>query len=360
MNKRFEALDAFRGLAAISVVLFHMHVVDSITELDFSKGSSLFVNLFFVLSGFVLAHGYGTKKNLVFLVFMKGRFFRLYPLHLIMLLVFLLLEAGKLIVYKYGDFSFNHVPFTGSTAVSEVLPNLLLVQSWSSLSDELSFNYPSWSISIEFYLYFLLFLSVVLFKNLKSIVWFFIALAAIYLTAVESEILVGPVLKGLSCFFGGAVMYMCYQKIAHIRVNKLCGSIVEVSTIACVVLVVQSEFIYRNIVAIVLFYIVILAFSLEAGVLSSLLKLRPFQVLGKLSYSIYMTHAAILLCFTSFMMILQKYTGIELTQMLNQTRYLSLGNVMANNLMVLTILAIIIFISGFTYRYIELRWKRKG
>lgn len=58
MNQRFLVLDSFRGIAAICVVIFHMHIIGSITELNFFRGSSLFVEFFFVLSGFVLAHTY--------------------------------------------------------------------------------------------------------------------------------------------------------------------------------------------------------------------------------------------------------------------------------------------------------------
>ncbi|WP_305814342.1 hypothetical protein [Photobacterium leiognathi] len=43
MTRRFEALDAFRGLCALSVVLFHFRVVGSVTELRFFRGSELFL-----------------------------------------------------------------------------------------------------------------------------------------------------------------------------------------------------------------------------------------------------------------------------------------------------------------------------
>ena len=89
MNQRFLVLDSFRGIAAICVVIFHMHIIGSITELNFFRGSSLFVEFFFVLSGFVLAHTYGFK-DVSFKRFIISRTFRLYPLHIFMFFIFVL------------------------------------------------------------------------------------------------------------------------------------------------------------------------------------------------------------------------------------------------------------------------------
>ncbi|MCK8120635.1 acyltransferase [Pseudoalteromonas sp. 2CM32C] len=358
MNKRFEALDAFRGICALSVVLYHMNVLGSVTELDFFNNSSIFVEFFFVLSGFVLAHGYGSKENLNFNTFMKARFFRLYPLHFFMFLVFVILEFGKLFAYKFGGFVFNNEPFTNSAAVSEMIPNLLLIHSWTPFTENISFNGPSWSISIEFYMYALLYISIVLFKSNRIISWFAISFTAFLLMYLGSEILVSSVLRGLSCFFGGAFTYVMYKKLSHFKPSYILGSIVETLLLILVVLIVQSTFEYRSIIAPVLFFFTVLFFAFECGIFSQLLKIKPLQYAGKLSYSIYMTHYAILFCLLSTAMVLQKITGIEMAPMIETIRFLNFGGAIINNLVVIVILAIVIYISSLTYKYIEIKGQK--
>jgi peptidoglycan/LPS O-acetylase OafA/YrhL len=187
-----------------------------------------------------------------------------------------------------------------------------------------------------------------------------ITITALYLISSESQLFVRPVLSGLSCFFGGALVYLVYRKIAHVRIKKIQGSIIEAFTIIAIVGVVQSEIVHRSIVTTILFYLTILVFSFQSGVISELLRLRPFQVLGKLSYSIYMIHAAILFCITSILMILQKYTGIEFAPMIDQSRFLKLGSEGLNNALLVSILVFVIFTSNLTYKYIELKWQRIG
>lgn len=352
---RFEALDAFRGLCALSVVIFHTHLVGSITELDFFRGSDIFVEFFFVLSGFVLAHGYGYKENLKFIPFLRSRFFRLYPLHFFMFFVFLMLEFAKLFAHKFGGLSFNNEPFTNGSAIKEIIPNLLLLQSWTPFTNHLSFNYPSWSISIEFYMYMLLYFTISFFGRRKLLFWIAISLSAFSLIFFKSDILVSPVLRGLSCFFGGSFTYVIYRMIHDkFRPSFTMGSILEIMLIILVIYVVGSNYEYRNILASLLFFGTVLFFSFESGILSKALKTKPFQQGGKLSYSIYMTHAAILFCLISLAMIVQKATGSNISPMIESTRYLDFGNPLINNLILLLILSAVVLVSSLTYKYVEL------
>ncbi|MBY5946453.1 acyltransferase family protein [Photobacterium rosenbergii] len=360
MVKRFESLDAFRGLCAISVVVFHMHLVGSITELSFFRGSAIFVEFFFVLSGFVLAHGYGFRNDLMFKPFVKARFFRLFPLHIFMLGVMIVLEFGKLFAYKFAGFSFNNEPFTGPGAVSEIIPNLLLLQSWTPFTNPLTFNYPSWSISVEFYMYILLFISICLFKGRKGLGWALVSLIMLYGIFVDSDTLTKEVFRGLSCFFGGAFMYTFYRKIEHLKLSFSFASIIEILSIFLVVYVVSSDFENRTICAIAMFFIIVTIFAFDSGVISYLLKKKPFQTAGKLSYSIYMIHAAFLFCLTSSVMVLQKVTGIEMAPMINGMRFLTIGDAWMNNILVFFIVGLVILASTFTYNFIELKGQQIG
>lgn len=360
MKKRFEALDSFRGLCAISVVMFHMSLVSSITEINFFRNSFMFVEFFFVLSGFVLAHGYAYKSELKFRPYIIVRFFRLYPLHLFMFTVFFVIELIKLLVVKYTNLYFNNEAFTGPTSFQEILPNLLLIQSWFPFADSLSFNYPSWSISIEFYIYIILFFTIFFFQNHKAIVWLFISTIAFIMIFLDSNIFKAPVLRGLSCFFGGAFVYSLYREISHIKVSYLIGSLIELVSVSLIIKSLQSQTNLHNIAASLLFMLTVLIFSFESGFISNILKNHRFQYLGKLSYSIYMTHAAILFCLTATAIILQKLTSIEFAPMLDSIRQLDFGNSIINNIVVVLTLAIVIIVSHYTYNYIEVRGQRLG
>jgi len=358
MSQRFEALDAFRGLCALSVVIYHMDLIDSITELSFFNGSAIFVDFFFVLSGFVLAHSYAYRENLNFYDFIKSRFYRIYPLHFFVFLILILLQFTKIIASKYGGIGFSEQPFTDSFAVKEIIPNLLLIQSWTPFTNHLSFNYPAWSISIEFYLYILLFFTIASFGHRKNVSWIIISFVALLMIYFKSEILVLPVLRGLLCFFGGACTYLLYKELSHIKINSRLGSFIEVIFIISIIYLVQTDIDNKLIFASFLFMLTVLVFSFESGVISQFLKIKPFQLAGKFSYSIYMIHATLLFCLTYVAMIIQKLTGTQIASTVGSKTYLNFGNSITNNFVILLTLLIVFFLSYLTYHHVELKGQR--
>lgn len=62
-GERFLVLDSWRGICALLVALFHFPTSSIISQSAFVGGSYLFVDFFFVLSGFVIASSYDGRRS---------------------------------------------------------------------------------------------------------------------------------------------------------------------------------------------------------------------------------------------------------------------------------------------------------
>lgn len=148
----FHKLESMRGVAACLVVLFHSPFAFYDRSTAFVANCYLFVDFFFILSGFVMSHAYGDKigRGLGFTNYIALRLGRIYPLHLFMLLVWVpfILIKQYLYVHGYG----GRDQFDDNNLVTFVA-NLFMVHS-AGFTDVLSWNQPSWSISAEFFAYF--------------------------------------------------------------------------------------------------------------------------------------------------------------------------------------------------------------
>ncbi len=149
---RLRSLDSIRFVAATCVAVFHFNIDLKLKleeKLHFINHFGLFVDFFFILSGFVIALNYDCRLMRAgdYLAFLRRRLARVYPLHLLTLLAFASLgfAATKLHV------PLNHADFFGADAFPA---NLLLVQAWG-VERHGSFNNASWSVSAEFFVYLL-------------------------------------------------------------------------------------------------------------------------------------------------------------------------------------------------------------
>lgn len=356
-DNRFVVLDSFRGLCAMFVVVFHMRAVGSVTEWAFFKGSDVFVNFFFVLSGFVMAHAYTKRDKIGFKKYIKSRFFRIYPLYIFMLAVFIVLEVCKYVAYKKMGIMFNSTPFTGKGDPLEIIPNLFMLQSWTSATEHLSFNYPSWSISIEFYTYVLFFISLHFFSKARVLSYFLVpgAIAALFL--LTNGFITKLASVSVMFFFIGSLSYEVAKRV-EIKPGVIC-SLLELCLLSGVAYIASNEFSYKPLIAAITFATVIVLFSKENGIISGLLSKGIFLNIGKVSYSIYLTHAAILFCLVSGFIVIQKLTGYEVTKMVSNERTLDLGGSVANNLLVLITLIVTLCVSNITYKYIEVKFNKK-
>ena len=112
--ERFENLDAIRGICALFVALFHFPANGLLASNALVRNAYLFVDYFFVLSGFVIAFSYGDRLcagEISLGRFIGLRLGRIYPLHLAVLAVFVLLQL-LLLVPGLAGLS-DRAPFTG-------------------------------------------------------------------------------------------------------------------------------------------------------------------------------------------------------------------------------------------------------
>jgi peptidoglycan/LPS O-acetylase OafA/YrhL len=143
-----KPLTGMRFFAAMWVVLFHYwpKLAVDFTPAFVTRGY-LGVELFFVLSGFILCHVYlpsAERGDFKYKSFLWARIARVYPLHLATLL-----GVGALaIAATVAGFSIDKAILSW-----ESLPaNLLMVHAWG-LAPEAGWNHPSWSISAEWFAY---------------------------------------------------------------------------------------------------------------------------------------------------------------------------------------------------------------
>jgi len=149
--QQIDNLTGVRAFAAISVMMFHIrydHLADRYGAFAFLfKNGALGVEVFFILSGFILAYVHyrdftdGIAPAAV-RQFLESRLARIYPAHLFMLLVV------AFALPRFGLYNWSPVDTWPA-----FWANVFLIHSWGDLSGGLTFNQVSWSISAEWFAY---------------------------------------------------------------------------------------------------------------------------------------------------------------------------------------------------------------
>lgn len=149
---RYLALDAMRGLAAIAVLLYHFTMHSGGTVVFAS--APLAVDLFFCLSGFVIAHAYQDRiiAGLNLTSFLRLRLVRLYPAYLVGFVIgvyaLALKQSGGQADISIGGLigsavcNLLYLPFPGPHSV--VMYDDLIPGSIFPVND------PAWSLFFEF------------------------------------------------------------------------------------------------------------------------------------------------------------------------------------------------------------------
>jgi peptidoglycan/LPS O-acetylase OafA/YrhL len=307
-------LTPLRGIAALLVVVFHSNLMlRTFIEpfgANFIASGWLWVDFFFVLSGFILGYVYGNDfrdsvKSNSYWTYMKSRFARVYPLHFVTLIWCLLCA---LIIRHYAK---GMAPFFDQTmSPLSAIPSLFLVQAMG-IYQAAPLNTPSWSLSTEWWMYMIFPLITPILFRLKTMgklaLLIGIALLAVFIKYYLSPIsFPGPPTLNVVADFG---FLRC---MAGFLLGMLTFKIYDESIAAnffqkdAVFLIIFSIIIYEMAIGGIdlfifsLFPFLILAAAHNSSRVKKVLDTKPLQRLGDWSFSIYMVHVPIMYIFWIF------------------------------------------------------------
>jgi peptidoglycan/LPS O-acetylase OafA/YrhL len=352
-----RSFEGLRGIAAVLVLFYHLEV--GAQYFGIVRNSYLAVDLFFVLSGYVIAQNYAVRLTDTTQVaaFTIRRFGRLWPLHIATSLFWFLgvnaLQAAKLLAdHLHSGLPHNPVRFVIPTT-AELLATITMTQGLN-LFDYLFGTVVSWTISDEFFIYLLFGAVCLLVRGTPRLLAFALMVACAYAFAIYIDIAHMHCTANAKCFaltsqygwlrcitgfFLGALLFLLRER--PLLVSLAAHPLAQVSaTIASLLLFAYADAVPElAFSAPLVFAFLVATLCHDRGPVARTLGRWPFQRLGQLSYSIYLlqgctlpfaalgvrdTHSGVIHC-----AVLAAFVGVT------------------------------IFLARYTYRYIEVPFRKR-
>jgi len=294
-----ESLTSLRGIAAWWIVFYHFRETLGLGQDNFflqliGKGF-LAVDFFFILSGFVIFINYQSSFTHLSLPvlrdFLARRLARVYPLHLFILVIFL---VNPLMITFFS----SAANLGDRYDVDYYLASLLMIQNWGFF-DHLAWNIPAWSISTEFGAYLAFPVLAIIFKkyftsaiwHLTSILILCSSLAIIYklnhYTSLGNGITDIGLIRCIIEFAMGSVIghfFLNFKEKHRIANRSSILGVLLISSIAMTFNLPNYTFIP------VIFAMIIFIVSIDPYFTKKALGGRILLYLGQISYSTYLVH----------------------------------------------------------------------
>ncbi|MCS3501741.1 peptidoglycan/LPS O-acetylase OafA/YrhL [Bradyrhizobium japonicum] len=285
-------LDLLRFIASVGIVVRHSFefFYPAATRPTLPSGLALFVDLFFVISGFVIAHVYLGKVGTLseYGTFLQRRVGRLMPLHWLTLAASIIVWSGFVALGKAG----NHQPSFEARCIAETA---LLLNAMLVCGNGISFSSVSWSIGAEMvmYLMFPLFAWAAVRSRLGLLATASLALVAMIVFDLSQNAIdrswvdVWPPFRALPSFMIGICLFYFRDGIQIPAPGRM---LLLAKTLLLISMITHTH----HLISLGLVYIVaVTAVAADRAVAPALVKrLAP---LGQLTYSIYMWHSLVIL-----------------------------------------------------------------
>lgn len=305
-----RGIDGLRGIAALGIAIF-THYFLLVPERNypfynhltywFWNYASYFVDLFFVISGFIMVYAYRDKiKNaqISFVPFVKKRLVRFYPLMVFALFCVLILQ---LFYQQMTGFFFAYKTIYDNSVLSFLL-NLLCLQGTTLAAS--SFNAPSWYLSIVLVMYILFYISTraVGKYHLENVAYAALMLLGIVI-AIKGYETIFLNCRGLVGFFAGCLTCVFAERVNELERRKkqlITGFVLLVFAAVCVIGAVFGHCVFAPDPQVILIYEMILwpcavFLVVHMDIFRWIMKNPLFLFLGKISFSMYLIHYPVML-----------------------------------------------------------------
>ena len=304
---------ALRGIGALLVMIYHLGEIKTapgqvMRFIDLGTNIDLVLDMFFLLSGFIMAYIYAetfsdTVSGKSLGRFLWFRFARTYPVHIFALCAYLAERGVYIFTYAHMG-NFLHIPVP--PAIFYTAPNLqntpftllanILIIHGVGVTSQLSWNYPSWTLSAEFaaYLIFpLLCLFIGRFGKIGAVIQIALCIGAyLALEAAYGDLNVPGYDGAIRCVPGFAIGVAIYTLSSYVK--ELTDRQLHIAqAISLAVLMFTYSYAHSQVLVMITLAVFILLTTENRGWVSGALSWSPLHYLGLLSYSIYMTHVII-------------------------------------------------------------------
>lgn len=301
----YHILDGLRGVAALTVVCFHLFEAYATSHLDQKINHGyLAVDFFFILSGFVVGYAYDDRwKTMTIKNFLKRRFIRLHPM------VVMGAVIGAVMFYTQGCSVWDVSKISIGMLLVATLLNAFLIPATPGseirgVGEMYPLNGPSWSLFFEYignilYAFFIHKLPTKALSVLVFLAGCGLAVFAIWGPlgdicvgfSMTEENMVGGFLRLLFSFSAGLLLSRVFKPVKVKGAFWIGG--ISIVVLSAVPRIGGSEHLWMNgiydaLCALVLFPLIV--YLAASGKTTDKVTTRICNFLGDISYPLYMVH----------------------------------------------------------------------